>query len=383
MSTEATGYDAGGIQVLDPRDVVRKRPGMYVGSTDERGLHQMVFEIIHRAVNEIVAGHASCVDVTLTPDRGVSVVDDGPGVAVDQAEDGLEALLTQMRTGPRSGDRHNVMVGLVGVGPSVVNSLSSRLTAEVRRGGAAWIQEYARGVAASPPAEAGPTTRSGTTITFWPDTDIFGTAEVSFDVLAERFSELAFLNRELELSLTDRRRSGEARSARFRHPGGPRDFVAFLDDRAADSASTDTVAFECEDPRMAGTMELAFRWHNSDEARVRSYANSRSTHDGTHAHGFRDGVAAAVTAYARDRHLLTATDPDIKADQIGEGLTAVVSVKLDRPEFEGATRDVLGNGAVRACVGEAVQEHLRRWLEERPEQAASVLDRIVLRARPK
>ncbi|AUY47928.1 ATP-binding protein [Streptomyces sp. CB01881] len=372
MSEEASGYDAAHIQVLEGREAVRRRPGMWIGSTGERGLRNLVFEAADRAVNDVVAGRASRVDITLTSDGGVRVADDGPGVPVGEADGaGLEALLTRMPapTGP---------YGLCGVGPFVVNALSSRLTAEVRREGVRWVQEYARGAAVTPLTEAGPATDSGTTLVFWPDAEIFGTAEYAFDDLAEEFRELAFLNRDLDVALTDRRRPAEPRSVRFRFPGGARDFVAFLDKQAAAPAHPDVIGFEREDPRMAGTVEVALRWRGSGEARVRSYANGwRTPAGGSHVEGLRDGVAAAVNAYARERRLLTAADPDLGADRIGEGLTAVVLVRLERPEFEGATRDRLGNVAARACVGQAVEEHLRKWLEEHPDQAAAVVRRYL------
>lgn len=314
------------------------------------------------------------------------VADDGSGVPIEDAGDtgdpGLETVLTRMHGGSAAGGRHDVTLGYFGLGPFVTNALSSRLTAEVRREGVRWVQEYSRGVAVTPPTHAGPTTGSGTTIAFWPDTDIFETAECSFDGLAERFKELAFLNRDLDISLTDERRPVESRSTRFRFPGGPRDFVAFLDEHAGALVHPDVVGFEQEEPPIAGTVEVALRWSHSRKQRVRSFANCRPTPGGgTHETGFRDGVAAAVNAYVRERRLLAAADPDLSTDQIGEGLTAVVSVNLDRPEFEGAIRDRLGNVAVRACVGQAVQEHLTRWLEEHPEEAAAVIDRIVRAAR--
>lgn len=362
VSEEATTYDASHIQVLQGREAVRKRPGMYIGSTSERGLHHMVFEVADRAVNEVLAGRAGSVGITLTPDGGVCVADDGPGVPIDETGgaggSGLEALLTQMQAGAGSGGRHDVPLSFCGMGPAVVNALSRRMTAEVRREGVRWVQEYARGVATTPLTEAETATGSGTTIAFWPDADIFGAAEFSFDGLEERFRELAFLNQGLEISLTDLRRPDESHSVRLRFPGGARDFVALLDGHAAASAPMDTLTFEREDPRMAGVMEVAFRWCGCPEERVRSFANSRPTVDGTHVVGFRDGMTAAVTAYAREQGLLTATDPDFDADRIGESLTAVVSVKLDRPEFEGSTRAVLGNSEVRDCVGQAVQDHL-------------------------
>ncbi|MGW4703951.1 DNA gyrase subunit B [Streptomyces sp. NPDC004285] len=382
MSDADNPYDASRIQVLEGLEAVRKRPGMYIGSTSERGLHQMVFDVVGRAVNEVLAGRASTVDVTLTPDGGVRVADDGPGVPVEAAGDtgspGLEALLTHMHPGAEPGGRHAVAMSLFGVGPCVTNALSSRLTAEVRRKGVHWVQEYVRGGALAPPISAGPTTRGGTTIAFWPDTDIFETAECSFVVLAERFRELAFLNRGLDISLTDERPPGGSRSVRFRFPGGARDFVAFLDAHEGASVHPDVIGFEREDPQIAGTVEVALRWRGSHEERLQGYANSEPTpHGGTHMAGFRDGAAAAVNAHVRERRLLAEAAPDLSIDQIGNGLTAVVSVKLDRPEFSGSTRGVLDGAAVRTSVAEAVREHLGTWLARHPEQAAAIVGRII------
>ncbi|WP_228044809.1 DNA topoisomerase subunit B [Streptomyces ferrugineus] len=347
-------------------------------------MHQLVLEVAGRAVNEVLATGAGCVDVTLTSDGGVRVADDGPGgafeagVAADTGGPGLEALLTSLHTESEPSGRHVVALGHLGIGLFVANALSSRLTVEVRRDGVSRAQEYARGVALAPPAAVGPATGSGTTIAFWPDAEIFETTQCSFAVLAERFRQVAFLNRGLEISLTDERPAAGARVARFRFPDGVRDFVAALDAETGALLHPDVIGFEREDPRMAGTMEVALLWSASRVERVHSFANSRATpQGGTHADGFRDGVAAAVTAYARKRGLLTAADPGPVADRIGEGLTAIVSVKLDRPEFSGATRGLLGDAEVRACVGEAVQEHLGCWFEEHPERAAEVVDRIV------
>jgi DNA gyrase subunit B len=383
VSVEMAGYDAARIEVLEGREAVRKRPGMWVGSTGERGLHELVFGVVGRAVNQVLAGRSGSVDVTLTPDGGVRVADNGPGGSFaatgDTGGPGLEALLTRMRAGAEPGGRHIAAVGHghVGVGLFLANALSSRLTAEVRCEEVRRVQEYARGVAAAPPAAMGPSTGSGTTIAFWPDAEIFETTRCSFAVLAERFRQVAFLNRGLGISLTDERPAGGARAVSFRFPDGVRDFVAALDAETRVALHRDVIGFEREDPRMAGTMEVALLWSGSRQERMRSFANSRATRQGgTHVDGFRDGAAAAVTAYARERGLLAA-DHDPCADRIGEGLTAVVSVKLDRPEFLGATRELLGNTDVRVCVGEAVREHLGNWFEEQPKRAAQVVDRIV------
>ncbi|MER6449052.1 ATP-binding protein [Streptomyces venezuelae] len=382
MSDEAIKYDASHIQVLTGLEAVRKRPGMYVGSTGERGLHQLVFEVADRAVDEALSGRAGRVDVTLMADGVVRVADNGPGIPFGAAEDtggpGLEALLTDLSAGAGPGSRRVVTLSLFGLTPAVTNALSSRLTAEVRREGIRWVQEYACGVAVAPPAVTGPATGSGTSMTFRPDATLFETTECSFAVLAERFEELAFLNRGLDLSLTDERPPGGPQTARFRFPGGVRDFVASIRARAGTVVQTDVIGFEREDPRMAGTMEVALRWCGSREEQVRSFVNSMATpYGGTHEAGLRDGVAAALDAYARARGLLTAAEPGLGADRVGEGLTAVVSVKLDRPEFVGATRGELDNAPVRACVGEAVREHLGAWLEQNPEQAEAVVTEIL------
>ncbi|MGW8597610.1 hypothetical protein ACWGLB_01600 [Streptomyces sp. NPDC055893] len=256
---------------------------------------------------------------------------------------------------------------------AVVNALSSRLTAEVRRDGARWVLEYEQGVPVGVPARTGPADGSGTVITFRPDAEIFERLELSFGTLAERFRELSFLKRELDITLTDARDPEAPRAVRFRFPGGPRDYIA----EQGAPLHPDVIGFEREYSEMEGTVEVALRWCDSREERIASYANSLPiTGGGTHELGFRDGLAAALTGYAREQQLLGPSDPDFTPAQLGAGLTAVVSVKLDRPEFEGATRDRLGNGPIRACVAESVREHLTAWLRANPTQATAVLARI-------
>ncbi|MET7754217.1 DNA gyrase subunit B [Streptomyces sp. NPDC005389] len=382
MSDAADTYDASRIQVIEGLEAIRMRPGMYVGSTSRRGVHHMVFEALSEAVHEVLGRGAGSVDVTLTSDGGVRVADDGPGAsfgsAGGEATPGLEARLTQVYAGWELEDgRRTVSPASFRVGLSTVNALSSRLIAEVRRDGAREIQEYARGVALAPPTPAGPAKGSGTVLEFWPDADIFETTDCSYDVLVECFRAVAHLNRGLSLSLTDERPPGGAVTERFE--GDVRDFVAFLETTAEGGpVHPDILDFEVEDPRMAGTVEVAFRWRDSQDAVVRSFANSGPTPEGgAHVKGFRAGLAAALTAYARGRSLLTAADPDLDTGRVGEGLTAVVSVKLDRVEFRGATRTLLGGAEVRSCVEEAVRVHVGTWLERHPEQASAVVRRIV------
>lgn len=383
MSGKRIGYDAVGIEALEGREAVRKRPGMWVGSTSERGLLEVVLQVVGWSVNRVLAGReGGSVDVTLTHDGGVRVADDGPdgpsAADGDTGGRGLEALLTRMSADERGGRRLEDVSHGGHAGLFVANALSSRLTAEVRRGGNCRVQEYARGVAAAArPAATESRAGNRTVIAFWPDTEIFETTRCSFAVLAERLRQVAFLNRSLRVSLTDERPAGGARAVSFRFPDGVRDFVAALDAETGATLQPDIIAFEHEDPRMAGTVEVALLWSGSRRERIRGFANSRATRQGgTHVDGFRDGVAAAVTAYARERGLLTGDDAPW-ADRINDGLTAVVSVKLDHPEYLGATHELLGNTDVRGCVGEAVREHLGNWFKEYPEHAAQVVDRVL------
>ncbi|MER5894471.1 ATP-binding protein [Streptomyces sp. NPDC001876] len=381
MSEGTSRYEATHIEVLEGSEAIRKRPGMYVGSTTVRGLHQVLFEVLGRSVNEVLAAGGGCVDVTLMLDGGVRVTDNGPGVPVEAAGDsggvGLESLLTRPHIGAAPGDRYSTAWSTQGMGPCVTNALSSRLTAEVRREHVRWVQEYVRGEAVSPPAAAGPADSSGTSITFWPDADIFETTECSFAVLAKRFEDVAMLNRGLSISLTDERPKGGPRAVRFQFPDGPADVLAALDADSGVQVPPDIIAFEREDARMAGRVDVALIWRGLSEERIRTFANCVPTREGgTHADGFRAGVTAAINTHARRRQLLTATDPDLTAERVGRILTAVVSVKLDSPQYEGATRGKLGGATVKECVEQAVREYLGTWLAQNPEQAAEIIGRI-------
>ncbi|MGW8984092.1 DNA gyrase subunit B [Streptomyces parvus] len=381
MTEGRSEYDAARVIEVEGRELMRKRPGMYIGSTGVYGLHQLVYEVASRSVNEILAGGGGCVDVTVTRDGGIRITDDGPGIPFEaagggRADDGLETLLTRPDTELRPDGRNTVRWSVYGVGPCAATVMSSRLTAEVRRGGVRRVQEYARGVALAPPAAAGPATDTGTTIAFWPDPGIFDTVECSFAVLARRVREVALLNRGLTFSLTDERPAGGTRSVSFRYPDGAGDFVALLD-AETERVLPEVIAFEWENERMAGIAEAALSWRSAGEERVRSFANSAPTPEGgTHEDGFRTGVAAALTEHALRHGLLKPDDPGLGADRVGEGLTAVVSVRLDRPEYDGSTRGRLGGATVRDGVEQGVREHLGSWLDRHPERAAAVIGRI-------
>lgn len=372
MSQEPATYDASHITVLHGLEAVRKRPGMYIGSTGERGLHLLVIEAAGWGFDEILHRRASRLDVTLLSDGGVRLADDGPGVAFGTGPS-LTVALTVLTAGWRAIGPRYPMSSVLGQ-VSVVNALSSRLVAEVRREGRRHVQEFVRGVPVAPVADSGPTSGSGTAVTFWADADIFEVTEFSFETLVERFRELVFLNRELDISLTDERGQAEPRTVRLHHPDGVRELVAFLDE---EGGGVEIVGFEAEEPQTETTMEIAWRWRGSGPERVHGFANSQPTPEGgTHLLGFRDGMAAALTGYARERQLLASTDPDIDPGRIGRGLTAVVSVKVKYPQFDGCTWGALGNAEVRGYVRQAVQHHLGGWLTANPQQATEILDRL-------
>ncbi|MFF0291923.1 DNA gyrase subunit B [Streptomyces sp. NPDC005262] len=382
MSDAVNPYTAAHIQVLEGREAIRKRPGMYVGSTRERRLHQQVFEVSDWAVNEVLAGRADHVDVVLESDGLVRVAIDGRGIPVEAAghvdAPCLEEPLTRMHAGLRRDGRRFVGVGLFGMGPFVANDLSSPLTVEVRREGVRWVQRYDRGAAAGPPLSEGPTTGTGTVIALRPDADIFGTAECSFDALAEHFRTLAFLNCGLDISLTDQRPPSGPRSERFLFPEGAKDFVAFIAAQTGTSDETGVFGFGHEDPQIAGSVEVVLKWSHTFTGGIQSFANSMPTP--LRARVLIAAATPSLKPTTRDppqgQLLTTKIGTGLRPDRLCDSLTAVVSVKLDRPEFEGATRGILGNAEVREFVALAVQDHLITWLADDPRLASTVVSRI-------
>ncbi|MER5735194.1 DNA gyrase subunit B [Streptomyces sp. NPDC002262] len=373
-------YDASHLEALEGLEAVRRRPGMYVGSTTARGLHHMVLGVFEHAVNESMAGRVLAVEVTLLEDGGVRIADDGAGVPFGSpGDDGgpdLEERLTCFWVWRGSIDRNKVWVWSGGIELAVVNALSTRTSAEVCRDGVRWVQEYARGTALAPPAAVGTTERTGTALTFHPDPTIFETVDCSFGYLAERFRELVFLYPGLDVTLTDERPAGAPAVQRFRCPGGLRDLVASLTATRSLSGPVDVIAFGAEAPSAAGLVDVALSWSAMEGRQVLGYANGRATlHGGTHEEGFLAGLAGAVTAHARACGALSAMAPAIGPEAVGAGLTAVVSVKLDDPEFQGSTRTRLGGEHVRDAVEEVVGAAVLAWLEEHPELAARLLER--------
>jgi DNA gyrase subunit B len=376
-------YTSGEITVLRGLEPVRKRPGMYIGSTGPRGLHHLVYEVVDNSVDEAIAGHCDRIEVTLHPDNSVTVDDDGRGIPVDEhAEEkrpAAEVVLTTLHAGGKFGDGggYKVSGGLHGVGVSVVNALSERLHLEVRRDGHVWTQDYERGEPQGDLARGAASKKTGTTITFLPDDEVF--EEVAFDyaTLAERLRETAFLTRNLRIDLVDERGAGQRET--FQYKGGIVDFVAHLNANK-DALHRKTIFFENETDD--GQVEVAMQWNSSYQESVFSFANNINTHEGgSHLSGFRSALTRTLNAYARQKGLLKEKDENLTGDDVREGLTAVISVKLRDPQFEGQTKTKLGNPPVEGLVKETVNRKLGEFLEETPTDARRIVTKAVDAAR--
>ncbi len=372
-------YDAENIQVLEGLEAVRKRPGMYIGSTGERGLHHLVYEVVDNSVDEALAGRNDTVVVSIHPDNSVTVVDHGAGIPVatmeKEGKSALEVVLTVLHAGGKFGEGggYKVSGGLHGVGVSVVNALSERLDAEVRRDGFVWTQSYVRGVPTGPIQKGEPTTDHGTTITFLPDADIFESLEFNFTTLEERLRETAFLTRDLRISITDER--GEGAKAEFHYQGGITDFVAYLNENK-DPIHTKVISFDGEFDE--GSVEVAMQWNGSYQESVFSFANNINTHEGgSHLSGFRAALTGVLNKYARDIGELKEKDDNLSGEDVREGLTAVISAKLSEPQFEGQTKTKLGNPGMAGFVQSIVNARLAEWLEENPQDARRVIRKAV------
>ena len=377
---QRTGYDAQDITVLEGLEAVRKRPGMYIGSTGVRGLHHLVYEVVDNSVDEALAGHCDAVSVTIHPDNSITVIDDGRGIPVDvmekEGKPAVEVVLTVLHAGGKFGDGggYKVSGGLHGVGVSVVNALSESLHVEVRRDGFTWTQDYVRGVPQGELTKGEPTKETGTTITFLPDAEVFESLDFDFATLEQRLRETAFLTRGLQISIEDARGEGDRR-AEFHYDGGIEDFVSYLNENK-DPIQKKVVFFDGESDE--GAVEVALQWNATYQESVFSFANNINTHEGgSHLSGFRSALTRTLNRYARQIGELKEKDENLSGEDVREGLTAVISVKLTDPQFEGQTKTKLGNPGMEGFVASVVNEKLAQFLEENPPEARAVIRKAV------
>jgi DNA gyrase subunit B len=378
-ANQESSYDAQDITVLEGLEAVRKRPGMYIGSTGPRGLHHLVYEVVDNSVDEALAGHCSYVSIAIHPDNSVTVSDDGRGIPVavmaKEKRPAVEVVLTVLHAGGKFGEGggYKVSGGLHGVGVSVVNALSEDLEVEVKRDGHAWTQEFQRGKPQGDLKKGAGTKETGTTITFRPDADIFETLDFDFTTLEERMRDTAFLTRGLRIILVDER--GEGHRAEFQYEGGIVDFVSYLN-RNKEPIHKKVVSFEGESAE--GAVEVAMQWNSSYQESVFSFANNINTHEGgSHLSGFRSALTGALNKYARDKGFLKEKDENLQGEDIREGLTAVISAKLTDPQFEGQTKTKLGNPGMQGFVHSVVNARLAEFLEENPKDARAVITKAV------
>ena len=385
-------YDASAITVLEGLDAVRKRPGMYIGSTGERGLHHLVYEVVDNSVDEALAGYCSQIDVTLLADGGVRVVDDGRGIPVDivasEGRPGVEVVLTVLHAGGKfGGGGYAVSGGLHGVGVSVVNALSTRLEVEVSRDGHVWRQSYAHGLPQAPLSQDEATQDTGTVVTFWADDNIFETTHYDFETLSRRFQEMAFLNRGLTLRLTDERvpptdedtleEDTGPRQVTYYYEGGIADFVDHLNAKRGPAHPT-IIAFASEDVDKGISAEIAMQWNDGFTESVYTFANTiNTTEGGTHEEGFRAALTSLVNRFARAWSILKEKDSNLSGEDIREGLTAIISVKLREPQFEGQTKTKLGNTEAKTVVQSVVFDQLGAWFEANPNEGKDIARKAV------
>jgi DNA gyrase subunit B len=374
-----SSYDAQDITVLEGLEAVRKRPGMYIGSTGVRGLHHLIYEVVDNSVDEALAGRCSQVTVTIHPDNSVTVVDDGAGIPVaimaKEQRPAVEVVLTVLHAGGKFGDGggYKVSGGLHGVGVSVVNALSERLDVEVRRDGHVFRQTYSRGKPQTELEKGEATSETGTTITFLPDDEIFESLEIDFAVIEERMRDTAFLTQGLRITIVDER--DEGKRAEFQYEGGIRDFVAYLNQNK-DPIQKNIIFFEGDSSE--GAVEVAMQWNSSYQESVFSFANNINTIEGgSHLSGFRSALTGALNRYAKEKGELKDKDDNLTGEDVREGLTAVISAKLTDPQFEGQTKTKLGNPGMAGFVQSVVNAKLSEFLEENPQDARAVIRKAV------
>ncbi|KQY22762.1 DNA topoisomerase IV subunit B [Cellulomonas sp. Root485] len=394
------GYDASAITVLEGLEAVRKRPGMYIGSTGERGLHHLVSEVVDNSVDEALAGYCDHVEVTLLPDGGVRVVDNGRGIPVaihpTEGRPTVEVVMTILHAGGKFGGAgYAVSGGLHGVGISVVNALSTRVETVVKRDGFVWQQDFSDGGKPLGELQKGePTDETGTSQTFWADPSIFETTEYDFETLRARFQQYAFLNKGLQISLTDERpehvTAGDevagddetaptSRNVTYKYDDGLVDYVKHLNSaKKVEVVHPEIIDFESEDTERRIAVEIAMQWTNAYSESVHTYANTISTTEGgTHEEGFRAAMTSLINRYAREKGILKEKDENLTGDDIREGLTAVISIKLGEPQFEGQTKTKLGNTEAKTFVQRVVNEQLGDWLDSHPTEARDVIRKSI------
>ncbi|HEX3785246.1 MAG TPA: DNA topoisomerase (ATP-hydrolyzing) subunit B [Pseudonocardiaceae bacterium] len=383
-------YSAKSITVLEGLEAVRKRPGMYIGSTGERGLHHLVQEVVDNGVDEAMAGYATQVEVTLGADGSVSVLDDGRGIPVDmhpvEHRPAIEVVLTTLHSGGKfGGDSYAVSGGLHGVGVSVVNALSTRLDVQIWRDGYEWTQSYANTEPTAPLHRGEETERTGTRITYWADPTIFETTTYNVETIARRLQEMAFLNKGLRIDLHDERiaeddedEAGRKRNRTFCYPGGLEDFVKHIN-ATREPVHNSVIAFTAKGENM--DVEVAMQWNTGYTESVYTFANTINTHEGgTHEEGFRAALTRVINVYAREKKLLREKDTNLTGDDVREGLAAIVSVKLKEPQFEGQTKTKLGNTEAKSVVQTTCNEWIGDWFERNPADAKAIINKSLASA---
>ena len=381
MSEPQKNYDAGAIQVLEGLEAVRKRPGMYIGSTGPRGLHHLVYEIVDNSVDEALAGYCDTIQVVITKEGHIRCIDNGRGIPVDmhpvEKKPAVEVVLTVLHAGGKfGGGGYAVSGGLHGVGASVVNALSTKLFVEVARDGFLWNQSYTIGVPDAPLAKSEKTDRTGTTIEFIPNPEIFETVVFDYETLRQRFQQMCFLNKGLRISLMDER---TGQNDTYHYERGLSDYVEYLNSaKKVELVHDEIISIESETEEKNLSVEIAMQWTTGYNEGVHTYANTINTHEGgTHEEGFRAALTSLLNKYAREKSLLKEKDDNLTGDDVREGLTAVISVKLTEPQFEGQTKTKLGNTEAKAFVQRVVNDQLGDWLERNPNQAKEVVRKAI------
>jgi DNA gyrase subunit B len=385
-SESEDSYGADQIQVLEGLEAVRKRPGMYIGSTGPRGLHHLVYEVVDNSVDEALAGYCDTILITMLKNGGIRVVDNGRGIPVDlnksENKSTVEVVLTILHAGGKfGGGGYSVSGGLHGVGISVVNALSKELDVEVRRQGHVWRQSYKHGIPQAPLEQGESSEDHGTTVTFWPSPDTFETVEFDYETLRARFQQMAFLNKGLSITLSDEREldSDETVSVTYMYENGLVDYVQYLNSaKKVEVVHPDVISFELEDKDLKISLEVAMQWTTSYQESVHTYANTINTHEGgTHEEGFRAALTTLVNKYAREKGIIKEKDENLTGDDVREGLTAVISVKLAEPQFEGQTKTKLGNTIAKSFVQRIAGDQLGDWFDRNPTQARDVIRKAI------